>query len=54
MKRKRSVTIAFRTDEEVKKLLDEIAEEKEWTLSQVVDKLCRDSLKEKLEKEKES
>lgn len=50
---KKSVVITFRTDEEVKKVLDEIAEEKEWSVSQVVDKLCRDYLKEKLQKGQE-
>jgi len=53
MKRKKSVTIAFRTDEKVKQLLERIAEEKEWSVSQVVDKICMDYLKDEIEKNEE-
>ena len=48
---KKEIVITFRTDAEVKKLLDEIAQEKEWSLSQVVEKMCRDCLKDKLQKD---
>lgn len=48
---KKTVVITFRTDEQVKDMLEKIAEEKEWSVSQVVDKLCRNYLNDQLQKE---
>lgn len=46
MEKKDSV-ITFRTSKTIKKQLDKIAKEKEWTTSQMVEKICREYFKEK-------
>lgn len=42
MKPKKDVVVTFRTDMQVKALLDKMAEEKEWSVSQVVEKICKE------------
>lgn len=44
---KKTEVITFRTDEETKKKLQEIANEKEWSIAQLVDKICKEYFKEK-------
>ena len=46
MEKKDSV-ITFRTSKTIKEQLDKIAKEKEWTTSQMVEKICREYFKEK-------
>lgn len=45
MKPKKDVVITFRTDAETKQCLDRMAEEKEWSISQVVEKICKEYFK---------
>lgn len=45
MKLKKDIVITFRTDAETKALLDKMAEEKEWSVSQVVEKICKEYFK---------
>ena len=45
MKLKKDIVITFRTDAEIKAQLDKMAEEKEWTVSQVVEKICKEYFK---------
>lgn len=42
MKPKKDIVITFRTDAETKEKLDKMAEEKEWSVSQVVEKICKE------------
>ena len=42
MKPKKDIVVTFRTDAKIKEHLDKMAEEKEWSVSQVVEKICRD------------
>lgn len=51
MKEKKTVVITFRTDPRIKEDLDKISREKEWSISQVVEKICREYLKEKKEEQ---
>ena len=44
MKPKKDIVITFRTDAETKAKLDKMAEEKEWSVSQVVEKICKEYL----------
>lgn len=44
---KKTEVITFRTDEETKKKLQEIANEKEWSIAQLVDKIYKEYFKEK-------
>lgn len=39
---KKTEVITFRTDAETKRKLSEIAEEKEWSIAQLVDKICKE------------
>lgn len=39
---KKTEVITFRTDTETKLNLSKIAEEKEWSIAQVVDKICKE------------
>lgn len=50
MKDKKTEVVTFRTDKNTKQNLDKISEEKEWSVSQVVEKICREYF-EKQEKE---
>ena len=43
---KKTEVITFRTDEETKKNLSKMAEDKEWSIAQVVDKICKEYFKE--------
>lgn len=45
MKPKKDIIITFRTDAQTKALLDKMAEEKEWSVSQVVEKICKEYFK---------
>ena len=45
MKPKKDIVITFRTDAETKAKLDKMAEEKEWSVSQVVEKICKEYFK---------
>ena len=45
MKPKKINVITFRTDGETKALIDKMAAEKEWSVSQVVEKICKDYFK---------
>lgn len=42
---KKTEVITFRTDEKTKKLLNQMAEEKEWSIAQVVEKICKEYFK---------
>lgn len=42
MKDKKTVVITFRTDEKTKEKLDQMAETREWSISQVVEKICKE------------
>lgn len=42
---KKTEVITFRTDSETKDLLNKIAKEKEWSIAQVVDKICKEYFK---------
>lgn len=44
---KKTEVITFRTDSETKLKLSKIATEKEWSIAQVVDKICKEYFKEK-------
>lgn len=44
---KKTEVITFRTDSETKDLLAKMAEEKEWSIAQVVDKMCKEFFKDK-------
>lgn len=48
---KKTEVITFRTNEEVKTELDRIAKEKEWSVSQVVEKICKEYFKKKKEEQ---
>lgn len=45
MKPLKNQVITFRVDEEIKAKIDAMAEEKEWSISQVVERICRDYFK---------
>lgn len=47
---KKTEVITFRTDTETKTKIEEIAREKEWSVAQVVDKICKQYFKCKEEK----
>ena len=47
MKPKKDVVITFRTDAKIKEQLDRMAEEKEWSVSQVVEKICKEYFRNK-------
>lgn len=42
MKSKKNVVITFRVDEMIKTKIDAMAEEKEWSVAQVVEKICKE------------
>ena len=52
MKTKKNIVITFRTDEETKKSLDQMAAEKEWSISQVVEKICKEYFKQQKQEQK--
>lgn len=39
---KKTEVITFRTDSETKSLIERMATEKEWSVAQVVDKICKE------------
>ena len=39
---KKTEVITFRTDSETKSKIEEMAEIKEWSVAQVVDKICKE------------
>lgn len=41
MKPLKNIVITFRVDEETKAKIDRMAEEKEWSVSQVIEKICK-------------
>lgn len=41
---KKTEVITFRTDAETKAKIEAIAKEKEWSIAQVVDKICKQYL----------
>lgn len=41
MKPKKDIVITFRTDAKTKAQLDKLAQEREWSVSQVVEKICK-------------
>ena len=43
---KKTEVITFRTDSETKEKLNKMAEDKEWSIAQVVDKICKEYFKE--------
>lgn len=49
---KKTEVITFRTDSDTKKQLSAIAEKKEWSIAQVVDKICKEWLQNKKEETK--
>lgn len=46
MKPIKNIVITFRVDEETKAKIDQMAAEKEWSISQVVEKICKEYFKE--------
>ena len=42
MKPKKNIIVTFRTDAQTKAQLDKMAEEREWSVSQVVEKICKE------------
>lgn len=42
MKPIKNIIVTFRTDDETKKILDKIAEEKEWSMSQLINKIIKE------------
>lgn len=42
---KRTEVITFRTDTETKQNLAQMAEEREWSIAQVVEKICKEFFK---------
>lgn len=42
---KKTEVITFRTDSETKEQLTKIANEKDWSIAQVVDKICKEYFK---------
>lgn len=44
---KKTEVITFRTDSETKDQLAKIAMQKEWSIAQVVDKICKEYFKDK-------
>lgn len=46
---KRTEVITFRTDTETKDKIMQLAEEKEWSVAQVVEKICKEYFKERRE-----
>lgn len=44
---KKTEVITFRTDSETKEQLTKIAIQKEWSIAQVVDKICKEYFKDK-------
>lgn len=42
---KKTEVITFRTDAEIKEKLSKMAAEKEWSVAQVVDKICKEYFK---------
>lgn len=50
MKDKKTEVITFRTDQETKRKLDAMSEEREWSISQVVEKICKEYFKKSEEK----
>lgn len=46
---KKTEVITFRTDSETKQMLNNMAEEKEWSIAQVVDKICKEYFKKREE-----
>ena len=51
MKPIKNIVITFRVDEETKAKIDQMSEEKEWSVSQVVEKICKEYFKEKEDKQ---
>lgn len=43
---KKTEVITFRTDSETKEKLSQMAEDKEWSIAQVVDKICKEYFRE--------
>ena len=43
---KKTEVITFRTDPETKEKLNKLANEKEWSIAQVVDKICKEYFKQ--------
>lgn len=52
MKEKKTIVITFRTDTKTKEKLDKVAEEKEWSISQVVEKICKEHFEKAMEEKK--
>ena len=50
MKPVKTAVITFRTDAETKAKIDKMAEEKEWSIAQVVEKICKTYFEEREEK----
>lgn len=49
----KNIIITFRVDEETKRKIDQMAQEKEWSISQVVEKICKEYFKTKEKKTNE-
>ena len=48
---KKTEVITFRTDSETKDKIEKMATDKEWSVAQVVDKICKEYYKQCKEKE---
>lgn len=53
MKEKKKEIITFRTDSDTKDKIERLSEEKEWSVSQVVEKICKEYFS-KIKSEKEN
>lgn len=42
MNEKKTIVITFRTDSKIAKMIDEISEEREWSRSKTVEKICQE------------
>lgn len=42
MKNKKNIVITFRVEEDIKEKIDKLASKKEWSVSQVVEYICKD------------
>lgn len=43
---KKTEVITFRTDSDTKKQIEDLAKDKEWSVAQVVDKICKEYFRE--------
>lgn len=54
MKPLKNNVITFRVDDTIKEKIEEMANEKEWSVSQVVEKICKEHFRRKEEENGQS